>query len=416
VQQKPILVLGGGRHQISLIKSIQAAGYPVLLSDYLKHSPGHEIAQIPTLTDTLDSQANIELARKFDIQGVITTGTDQPLVVMADVAQNVGIPCYLTPESSRSCTDKARMFEVLSEAGIKIPKYSIVDNTVRLLAMSAGMEFPLVVKPCDSQGQRGITIAHDRQCLLESAELAWQESSSKDIIIQEFTRGPEMTISAWVSRGHPQIMLITDRVTYNRPPATGVCLQHIYPSLHIKGLEDLAAEFVQQIAQAYSIQEGPMYIQCVRSNDDLFLIEATCRIGGGHEERLIELVTGVDVHQHLLALAVQGRSESFPRLANYPVPDCFAMVNFVVAKPGVFGQTKEPGPTADNPYGGFYYGSGHQQGIIVNSMGRVGYFVCRGATRKTLMSSATLIYKKFSAISENGDNLVFWPDSEHLNQ
>ena len=414
--QRPILVLGGGRHQISLIKSIQAAGYPVILSDYLPSSPGHNIAEISTLTDTLDKRANVDLAVKHNIQGIITTGTDQPLVVMADVASSLGIPCYLTPECARTCTDKKRMFEILSKAGLEIPRYLVVDNISQLPGLINELKFPLIVKPCDSQGQRGITTVSGESALAESVELAWHESSSRDIIVQEFVSGPEMTISVWVTQGYPQIMLVTDRVTYNKSPATGVCLQHIYPSSSIQGLEQLATEFSKQIVDAYGLREGPVYIQCVRQQDRLYLIEATCRIGGGHEELLIQAVTGVNVHEHLLSLTLTGKSPDFPDLGDYPVSGKFAMVNFIVAHPGCFKTLSAPASSEESPYGGFYYEPGYQQCDIINSMGRVGYFVFRSSSRERMMDGAANHYKKFIATNAEGKNLVFWPEPKYLNK
>ncbi|MGI9316598.1 MAG: ATP-grasp domain-containing protein [bacterium] len=416
MDNKLILVLGGGRHQVALIDYIQRAGYPVLLSDYLANSPGHGIAAVSTLTDALDSHANISLAKHHDVQGVITTGTDQPLVTMADVADGLGLPCYLTPWSARACTDKQLMFNVLSGAGIKIPRYYLVRSNIQLLELTPELRFPLVVKPIDSQGQRGITIAESQSELSKSALYAWDESSSDSIIIQEFVHGPEMTISAWVSDKNPQIMLITDRVTYNRSPATGVCLQHIYPSMHIKNLESAAQKFVNAIASAYQIEEGPLYIQCVRENDELHLIEASCRIGGGHEERLIEQITGINVHEHLLNLSLHGCSKDFPTIPKFPLPDSHALVNFLIARPGVFESTEAPDTTTDNPFGGFYYGPGYTQDTVINSMGRVGYFVCKSSSREKLMAYSSSLYSEFIARDPAGENLVYWPDSRHLNQ
>jgi biotin carboxylase len=416
VQQRPILVLGGGRHQIGLVQYFQATGYPVVLSDFLKDSPGHDIADVSTLTNALDRKANIELAQKHNVQGVITTGTDQPLVIMADVAHKLSIPCYLTPESARSCTDKTQMFQVLSRAGVEIPKYIVVTGGEQISEVVSELRFPLVVKPSDSQGQRGITVAHNTNELVESINQAFMVSSSAVVIVQEYLFGPEMTISAWVTQGKSQIMLITDRVTYNRPPATGVCLQHIYPSLHIQGLEKMAVELVNQITNAYGMEEGPIYIQCVRAEDSLYLIEATCRIGGGHEELLIEFVTGVKIHRHLLSLTLKGHSYSFPKLGDFPIASRYAMVNFLVAKPGTFHTTIEPEHTLENPCGSFYYGAEYLQHPITNSMGRVGYFVYKSTTRESMMERAAALYQEFRALDSGGENLVFWPPQKYLNQ
>ena len=388
----------------------------MVLSDFLEDSPGHKIAKVSTYTSTLDIWSNLELARQYDVQGIITSGTDQPLVVMAEVAHQLGLPCYLTPLGAKACTDKKTMFSSLARTGANIPKYELVALEDSVSEKAKYLEFPLIVKPSDSQGQRGITVAHDQRELSNSVETARQESSSDKIIVQEFVSGPEITISAWVTRGNSQIMLITDRVTYNRAPATGVCLQHIYPSQSVLGLEIQASELVQRIASAFKIAEGPLYVQCVCKTNTLYLIEATCRIGGGHEELLIEMVTGVEIRKHLLSLALQGRAKDFPALGSYPMPKRYALVNFIIALPGKFDSLSEPQTTPEVPFGNFYYERGYRQKPVTDSMGRVGYFVCRDNSRDRLLNRAACVYKKFCALDSEGNNLVFWPDEKYLNR
>src|SRR5258706_7378925 len=86
MEEKRLLVLGGGRHQLTLIRRAEARGVRVVLSDNVKNSPGRRFATYPTLTDWSDIEDNIRVAREFDVAGVMTSGTDQAVVTMADVA------------------------------------------------------------------------------------------------------------------------------------------------------------------------------------------------------------------------------------------------------------------------------------------------------------------------------------------
>lgn len=413
---KPILVLGGGRHQIDLIRYIKSCGYPVVLSDYLCDSPGHKIATVSSLTSTLDVEANIDLARTYEVCGLITSGTDQPLVTMAKVSSHLGLNCYLSPETARVSTNKVDMFRALGKAGIDIPAYHLVRSKVEVDAILADTQFPVIVKPAASQGQRGITVAHNREDLLTSIDNATGISTEHPVILQRFIEGPEMTISAWAREGKAQILLITDRVTYNKTPATGVCLQHIYPSKHIEGMESQARDLTQQIVTTFGLSDGPIYIQFIRHHNKLHLVEATCRVGGGHEEHLIQVVTGINIRQHLLSLAISGKSDTFPELSSYPLANKYALVNFIVARPGVLARMEKPTSQEALVAGGFYYSQGYEQLPIVNSMGRVGYLVCTGLSRDDSLRNAENLYRQFRAYSQDGENLVFWPSPEHLNQ
>jgi len=412
-----LLVLGGGRHQIGLISYAVENGVEIILSDYLEGSPGHKIATKSYLTSTLDFEANLEHAINHKINGVITTGTDQPLLIMADICDRLGLSSYLTPESSRDCTNKRRMFSCLKD--IHIPKYEIfkADQDVKIDFQE--FEFPLIVKPFDSQGQRGISIIHHKSEFDHAVVRARSKSKDVSVIVQEYLEGPEMTISAWVHEGKPQILLITDRLTYNKDKAVGVCLQHVYPSKHIVGLEPEAEVMTKGIAEAYKLENGPLYIQFIKARDKLFLIEATCRIGGGHEDRLIKTVTGVNIYPHLINLGLHGNSKDFSYRQQFPLDDTFAMVCFIVAKEGILKKQYINEHDLEN-YGykqsGFYYEDGYVQEEIVNSMGRVGYFICTGKSREELEKNAKFIYTRFKAENNEGENLVFWPNDDFLNQ
>lgn len=416
-QQKTLLVLGGGRHQINLIKYAEEHGVAVVLSDYLESSPGHKIATHSYLSSTLDVEKNIEHAKNHQIDGVITTGTDQPLVTMAEVAAAVGIDAYLTPVTARLCTNKREMFRCLN--GVNIPEYQLINNIEQTAIDFDRIKFPIIIKPLDSQGQRGISIIQNKNELDSAYQRAKKHSKDMAAIVQEYITGPEMTISAWMHNGQLQILLITDRVTYNKGEAVGVCLQHVYPSKHVVGLENEAYKMAERIAEAYQLKNGPLYIQFLRNNDKLYLVEATCRIGGGHEDRLIRHVTGVNMYPNLMYLGLEGSARNFDFNERFPINGKHVLVNFILAKKGKLADQhfdKEALQKIGLIEGGFYYKDGYEQPEIINSLGRVGYFIAEADTKEELMNNSKKIYEQFYAENEDGENLIFWPEASVLNE
>ncbi len=408
-----ILVLGGGRHQINLIQYLEDNGFEVVLSDYLPESPGHKVASHPTLTSTLDFEANLELAKEHNIKGVITSGTDQPLNIMAKIGEALDVSSYLSVKSAALCTDKRKMFEVLSAKGLNIPMYKIVHSADEI---PSSLKYPIIIKPVDSQGQRGISIVEEAGNLRDEVEGAIAESKSKAAIVQEFVKGPEITISAWVSNAKAQVLLITDRVTYNKDEAVGVCFQHVYPSSAIEGLSDKAAALAQSIAEAYELHSGPIYIQCIVQEGEIHIVEATCRIGGGHEDQLIKQITGIDIYPHLLELASTGKSDNFPEVGSFPLDGKFALINFLLAREGKLNELIIPEHEENFMQGNYYYNKGYLQKKIVNSLGRVGYFMADGNSFSALHENANRIYNAFSAKDNAESNeLIFWPEESYVN-
>lgn len=415
--KRKILVLGGGRHQIELLKYIESQGIETVLSDYLPESPGHTISSHPTLTSTLDFESNLELAKKHNIDGIITMGTDQPLNTMAKVAEKMSLPCYLSPLSAQLCTHKGKMFECLSNEGCHLPKYIKFSGNEIDRSQIENFEFPLIIKPVDSQGQRGISIIHDKESLDSALSDALNNSKVGFCIVQEYISGPELTISAWVHEGQVHILLITDRVTYNTDDAIGVCLQHVYPCTH-DNIYPLAEELSKKVSRAYKVNNGPLYIQCILNNSRLSIVEATCRIGGGHEDKLIKEITGLDIYPMLMDLALYGRSKETPKVEAFPIKEKYALINFLLANEGTIRSAKFDDQTHKTNLldSGFYYGLGYTQEKIVDSMGRIGFFLCSDTSKQNLLEKSYEIYNAVEVLDDEDLNMVFWPDKKYVNK
>jgi hypothetical protein len=171
--------------------------------------------------------------------------------------------------------------------------------------------------------------------------------------------------------------------------------------------------------KAYKINDGPLYVQCIFSENQLKIVEATCRIGGGHEDQLIKEVTGINIYPLLLELALKGSLDSFPAVPPYPINEKFALVNFLLAKPGTFAFSNLNNIYAANTNvvaGDIYHPMGYKQDKIINSLGRIGYYICTSNVDKSnLNAQSQLIYEKLIVSDTNDVNLVFWPSSKYLN-
>jgi biotin carboxylase len=413
-----LLVLGAGRHQTPLIRRAEERGIEVVVADYIPDSPGKKFATHSTMVDALDVAAVCEVAEHFDVDGVITTGTDQPVVTMAEVARRFGLPEIVTPETARMATDKRRMKEVLTAAGVRMPGHVVFRNETDGIAALEQMQMPAVVKPTDSQGQRGTRRVEKADEFAAAVEDALSASRAGEAIVEEFIDAKEVTASAWVTNGKLQLLMVTDRITYNPPPAIGIAVQHVHPShTAVTALGDVRA-MVEKIRVAYGVERGPMYVQMlITPRDEVYLVEAACRVGGGHEISLVPIVAGVDLRDRLIDLALTGESEPFAYDYTGAPPAPHALVNFLVARPGtIASQHGIEELVADGciEEGAFYQGPGYEQGPIVNGQGRVGYFIARAESHDALMSRTRGAFEQLSMRSTAGDEMLFWPEERWL--
>jgi biotin carboxylase len=412
-----LLVLGAGRHQKDLIRRAEQRGLRVVASDYYADAPGKAFASYSADTDALAIEDNIRLARTYGVRGVVTCGTDLPLVTMAEVAAALRLPCYLKPEAARTATNKSRMARAFAEH--EVPRIPWREARARADAQAAAgaFGFPLVVKPAESQGQRATREVDGPQALEKALQEALRVSRDGAAMIEPFAGGWEVTANAWVKGGEVPIQMINDRVTYNPRPAIGICFQHVYPSLRAAGLQERIREILRRIARCYGVSDAPLYVQMIVQGAEVRVVEAACRVGGGHEPLLGRVAVGVEVLDRLIDLALEGRSAAIPDAHDESGGGGHALVNFLLARPGTvaslegFDRLRARGQALE---GEFYIRAGHECRPIVDGQGRVGFFIVREASRQRLLEAADDAYRGLAARDAAGDNLLFVPQPGEL--
>jgi biotin carboxylase len=317
----------------------------------------------------------------------------------------------VTPQAARTATHKLAMAVALAAAGVPITRRIVIranedTNSARQLRC------PLVVKPADAQGQSGITRIENHSALGETVQVARGLSREGTVVVEEFVQGPEITATAWVKNGKVSLLALADRVTYNPPPHLGIALRHVFPSFHARQLYDHVGEVLHGVATAYSMSDGPLYVQMLVTGNSVTVVEAAARVGGGHEMSLVPEVTGTDLVDCSINLAL-----GLPVGARFDLrrdaPLRHGLINFVVALPGILAH-HEPmehlihaGLIID---GGWYRSDGFEQRPITDAYGRIGWFLTTGPDRNSVLQSADRVYRKLAVRDPDGNNLVFWPD------
>lgn len=408
-----LLVLGAGRHQTPLIRQAERRGICTIALDPYPDSPGKRAASIAAEGDALDAERAAEVALEHRADGVTTIGTDQPVLVMAQVAAALGLPCHLDEAGALAATNKTVMGPALRRAGVPMPRSVTLDPLSDPVPLGLP-DLPCVVKAADSQGQRGMSIVRFGDELSDAIARARRASRTSTVVVEHFHEGPELTINAWIIDGKAVLAAPLDRVTVNPPPSIGICLQHVHPSMH--GDDEASFRSIaESVANAYGVQRGPLYIQAIASSEGYRVIEAASRVGGGHEAQLFPRLMTFDLVDRVIDLAL-GRPEApvhiEPTVAS-------GLVNFIVISPGrVTGLSDFASLVAEGlvDEGAWYIQPGHEQGPIVDSMDRVGYFIVTGPDRNATLDRARQAYAALEAVDASGGNMVTWPDDAIMNR
>jgi biotin carboxylase len=404
-----LLILGGGSGQLSAIRKAKEKGHEVIVSDYYEDVPGKKYSDHGETVSTFDIDGNIEVGRKYDIDGVMTTGTDQPVYTAAKVANTLNLSSYLSLQTAKAVTNKREMKNTFQKHNIPTVDFKILNEDFSLAGLD-DISFPVVIKPLDSQGQRGVFKLNSPREVRERFSEVLQFSSEEKILLEEYYENKEITVSGWVNNDKLNILTVTDRITYDNPLHIGICTAHIFPSRFLRNRIKEIKEISQKIVHSFNIKNGPIYFQMLVGEKGIKVNEIACRIGGAYEGDFMPHLTGVDIMDLMIDLSL-GYDIKCDNLRDYDILENnkWLSVQLFFARSGEIHRmstiediTKLPGVML----AGFNFTEGDRIGEIENATERAGYFVVKGRSRTELKERIEEVYNQLKFYDRLGSNLV----------
>jgi biotin carboxylase len=365
-----LLVLGAGPAQLGLLEAARAHGVWTAVADRDPAAPGFRLADRRCIVSTEDEPAIERLAIALDLDGVISPGTDWPVAVAARIAERLGLPHPISAATAVVATNKLRQRERLSGAGVHQHHWQIVAA-----AGEIAIEPPLVVKPPDRQGQKGLSLVRSRAELPAAIARARSVSRSGAVLVEELVPGAEVTAIGFDGR----TLAVTDRLTAE-PPAFGVALAHVFPSSRAEE----AAQVADAAVAALGIERGPTYTQLRMGPDGPQVMEVAARLGGGHDAELVEAALGIDLN----GLAIDAALGRETGDVDVPLHHHAAVTRFLVAPPGVFEGVDVPEDMSGVVTVRIYRRPGYVFTPLRRGSDRAGAVLAIGATREEALAHA----------------------------
>ena len=312
-----LLILGGGSGQLSVIKKAKKMGHEVIVSDYYEDAPGKSYSDYGETVSTFDINGNIEVAKKYNIDGVMTVGTDQPVYTAARVAESLNLPFFLSSETAKAVTNKRNMKNTFKKHNIPTVNYKILNKNFSKNELE-NINFPVVIKPLDSQGQRGVFKLNKIEEIGEKFSEVLKFSREDAILLEEYYDSKEITVSGWVKDKKLNILTVTDRIRYEHSLNIGICTAHIFPSKFLKSHYEKIKEISNKIIDSFKINNGPIYFQFLIGEKGIKVNEIACRIGGAYEGDFMPYLTGVDILGLMVDLSFNYNIKS-EKLKNYKI-------------------------------------------------------------------------------------------------
>ncbi len=280
-ENKTIVIIGAGLLQIPAIKIAKELGLKTIVTDYNEAAPGMKLADIPIVISTRDIDGTVREMRRINedisIDGVITVGTDASRTVAA-VANALNLP-GIKFEDAIAATNKVKMRERFDEFNVPIPAFRKCWSLEDLKNIVAELGLPLVIKPTENMGARGVMKISDLSMLDVCFRNAKEGSPTGELIVEEYMDGPELSIDALVYKGDIKITGVADRIIEREPYF--IELGHVMPSaLPQEQLDDAVNVFIKGI-KALGITNGAAKGDIKVTKKGAKVGEIAARLSGG---------------------------------------------------------------------------------------------------------------------------------------
>lgn len=284
-EKKKILMLGGSAQQVPAIQAAKDMGYYTVLIDYLPDNPGQFVADKWYQESTTDVETVYRIAKEENVSGIIPYASDPAALPAAIVAERLGLPTN-PAKSVEILGVKHKFRKFLQENGFPCPKnytFSTKEDIDTIKKNIDTLDFPIVIKPTDSSGSKGVSFLSDTAGLEEAIIHAAKYSRNNILIAEEFIeRGYPYVIGGDIFVKDGKIVLFGDMECLR-----GENGKSLIPIGEKKpnGLNDIQSEAVhkelQRIVDALEIRSGELNIEVlIDRNDRPHFLELGPRAGG----------------------------------------------------------------------------------------------------------------------------------------
>lgn len=336
---KRLLVLSGPRLCCEIIQHARKMGIVTGVTDWYswEDSPAKQIADEAYYENTSSMEDMRKLIQEKRFDGVFTGYTDSVLPYFGEICEKNGLPCYGTKEQFELFTDKAKYKELLRRYDIPtIPEYPIRQETLEEDLLR--VEYPVLVKPADSSGARGIRICSTKEELKSAITFALDSSKKREVLVEKYMDDPEVTVFWVFLEGEYRVSLMGNRhIKHNQEGVIPLPVGYTYPSAYLPGYLRDTAPKVEAMLRDVGVHDGMMFMQCKVRDGQCYVYDIGYRLTASFEYTNCRESCGYDPLDIMIQYALTGKIEDKQRILGRIDPflhGTFAYNVSLLGKPG----------------------------------------------------------------------------------
>lgn len=295
--------MGGMQISCEIVRQAHKMGVKVGVADYysVDKSPAKRIADAHHEVSITDVDAVVDLIRAEQYDGVLVGFNDMLLPYYAQICTKAGLPCYGTKEQFDTLIAKDRYKALCRQFGVPtIQEYKLGDKDI---------QYPVLVKPADSSGSRGITLCHSREELDAALLKGKQFSKEGKVLIERYMQGEEVTVFWIFQDGEYYVSALGNRHVKQSQGEDVIPLPvgYTFPSKYLPGYMQHVAPCCKQMFKHLGIRDGMMFMQCKVENGVCYVYDLGYRLTGSLEYKILERVCGYNPLEMMICFALTGK-------------------------------------------------------------------------------------------------------------
>lgn len=307
MKQKKLMLLGGLRYLLPVIESAHQLGYYVITCDYLPNNIAHKYSDEYHNVSIIDKEAVLTLARELQIDGIMSFAVDPGVITAAYVQEQMGLPAFGPYESVCILQNKDRFRNFLTQHGFNVPKAKGFASIEDAISEKYWYPWPVIVKPTDSAGSKGVTRVDSWEDLRPALEIAFEHSLSKRIIIEEFIEksGCSSDTDSFSVDGELKFVSFSAQRFDEHASNPYTPSAFSWPStMSLIQEEELTSE-IQRLLKLLGMRTSIYNIETrVGTNGKPYIMEVSPRGGGNRLAEMLRFATGVDLITNAARAAV----------------------------------------------------------------------------------------------------------------
>lgn len=293
------LVIVGSLHEnIDLVKEAKNRGYYTIVCDGYANGPAKKISDKSYNIDVRNVKEFSEMCIAEKADGIIGSFSDVVFEQITKIADKANLKWYANPSMLKYYRNKSEQKKLLKKIGVRVPKHIVIQRN-SLKDIVSELKFPIVVKPINGWGSRGVVVLNS-----EEETKRFLENTLVDCCdgyeVEEYINAFEYNAISWVVNGKIKILGIADRErNVQQKNSIPILTRVVYPSQDYYELKEKVAILLQKFVNETGQKNGPISMQFFYKGNDIVVCEIAGRVLA-HEHRLIELCGGSNINELLL--------------------------------------------------------------------------------------------------------------------